>query len=239
MTTQTTGSTWDDLLGLGAKTIPSLLAYNYFQNLPKPDTGQYQTLINKAGDMSGPLGQYDLNTATGRGTLNSSLSQRGVSGSSFGDQALTNYDTTRDIGRGSLGFSGIGTAGQLLNGMNNTIVGNNKNSTDFLGRMLGGIGNGVSPTTGTSNILSDLYKQVFGGNSLPTGGGSLPDLSGLLSGASNTDWINSLFSNGAVDPVNDGLTLGTSGIGTNNPLTNWLTGGATDGMANLSNLWGW
>lgn len=259
MTTQSTQSTdsiWNDILGLGAKSIPSLLAWNYVQNLPKPDISQYQSLINRAGDMSGPLGQYDINTGTGRDALTSSLASRGVSGSSFGDQALTTYNTQRDIGRGALGYSGLGTQGQLLNSMNSNIINNNKNSTDFLGRLLGGVGGafgtGADGNKTATDYLTSLAKKAFPG----VFGGSDEDYMKALSfipnsttgvdmtGFADNDYLNNLFSYSTTplnftNPLNDGLTLGTYGIGTYNPLSNWLTDGVDNGMSTLSNLWGW
>jgi len=154
------------LLGAGMSALPSYLAYNYASNLPQPNIGAYTDLYNKAGDTSGLLGTYDLNTGTGRSQLQSSLSSRGVLGSSFGDQALTNYNTQRDLGRGSLGYQGIGTQLNALNGGNTTLLAQNKIKTDLLGRALGGAGNALStsttPTGGTNlNDWLTGFKNIF------------------------------------------------------------------------------
>ncbi|UOF80949.1 hypothetical protein [Caudoviricetes sp.] len=154
------------LLGAGMSALPSYLAYNYANNLPQPNIGAYTDLYNKAGDTSGLLGTYDLNTGTGRSQLQNSLSSRGVLGSSFGDQALTNYNTQRDLGRGSLGYQGIGTQLNALNGGNTTLLAQNKIKTDLLGRALGGAGNALStsttPTGGTNlNDWLTGFKNIF------------------------------------------------------------------------------
>lgn len=153
------------LLGAAASALPSYLAYQYANNLQQPNIAAYTDLYNKAGDTSGILGMYDINTGLGRNQLNSSLTARGVSGSSFGDQALTNYNTQRDLGRGSLGYQGIGTQLNALTGGNNALLAQNKIKTDLLGRALGGAGSAISqsaPSGGSSLNLGSLFGGIGG-----------------------------------------------------------------------------
>lgn len=147
-------STMDRLLGLAGGAAANWGALNYANNLTQPNIGAYTELYNKAGDTSGILGQYDINTGIGRNNLTTSLESRGVLGSSFGDQALTNYNTQRDIGRGALGYQGIGTQLNALSGGNTMQIAQNKIKTDLLGRALGGVGNSI--TGGQPSSFSDL-----------------------------------------------------------------------------------
>lgn len=150
---------WGNLLG-GALGGGAALAYN--ATLPSPKLGEYEQLYAKAGDTGGILGKYDLDSATGRGLLNSSLSSRGILGSSFGDQALTNYDTTRGIGRGALGYGGVSTQLGTLNSLNDAIFKNNAVKTGQVGRLLGGVANAASPSTTTNNLSLNLPSWLTG-----------------------------------------------------------------------------
>lgn len=196
-TTQNSSFPWGDLFNVGAQTVPSILAWNYFNNLEKPDTQSYKSLFTRAGDMSGPLGMYDINTGLGREKLTSSLNQRNVMGSSFGDQSLANYDTQRDLGRGALSYSGIGTQGTLLNNMNTNIAANNKNTTDFLGRTLGGIGGALGTNIRTDPITG---LPISGSNSYTNlGNWAGSKLSSLFGGTSSSI----TGSNSTIDPTTD------------------------------------
>jgi hypothetical protein len=58
--------------------------------------------VDGNGIRNAVLNPYDQQTATGLGSLTQSLGSRGVMGSSFGNADITNYNTTRDMGRGDL-----------------------------------------------------------------------------------------------------------------------------------------
>lgn len=59
--------------------------------------------------------EYDQNTARGRDALTSSLTNRGVMGSSFGNMDITNFQTSRDLGRRSLVNQGLAARGGIAN----------------------------------------------------------------------------------------------------------------------------
>lgn len=65
------------------------------------DTSKLTDAYNQF-DPNSVTGQYDLNTAAARQGLASSLSARGVAGSSFGNSDMTNFGMTRDVGRQQL-----------------------------------------------------------------------------------------------------------------------------------------
>lgn len=103
---------------------------------------------------------YDQSTATGRGQLQQSLGLRGVAGSSFGDQALGNYDYTRDMGRGDLvakgTTAGIGAQGQLTTAALDAVNKRNLNKNTLLGAGLSASGRLFQPANDPFNIKSLL-----------------------------------------------------------------------------------
>jgi len=87
---------------------------------------------------------YDLQTGQGRTALSQSLQQRGVGGSSFGNQQLGNYDYQRGLGRGDLATraaAGVaGTQGALYSDALRGIVGGNAAYNSLLGLVWGLLG---------------------------------------------------------------------------------------------------
>jgi len=175
-----------------AALAPSLAAINFARN-QRPDTSRLIDSFNQFDPNAGAgafaenrsrlvdtfnqfdpntlTGQFDLNTAQAREGLTSSLSQRGVLGSSFGQSDLTNFGTTRDVGRQSLINQGIlsraGIAGNILGAdtsrqaavnqgllSKSGIAGNiltaeqtgQRNQNDLIGRALLALSGGLSPT---------------------------------------------------------------------------------------------
>src|SRR6185369_7539356 len=68
------------------------------------------------------LNPYDMDTGIGRQNMLQDQQLRGVRGSSFGDQSLTNYDYMRSLGRGDLfnraNLASAGLEGNLINQRN-------------------------------------------------------------------------------------------------------------------------
>jgi len=96
---------------------PSLAAINYAKNQGPFDTSKLDSIYNGLQGNQSPYlksltDPYDETTAQGYGRLTQSLQDRGVSGSSFGNMDLTNYNTVRDRGRADI----LGT------GMNNQLT---------------------------------------------------------------------------------------------------------------------
>lgn len=100
------------LLGTGLGAAPALAAINYAKNTSPFDTSRLESLYSQF-DPSAQAFQYDTNTGLGRERLTSNLARRGVSGSSFGNADLTNFNTTRDLGRQALLNQGVGTQANI------------------------------------------------------------------------------------------------------------------------------
>jgi hypothetical protein len=85
---------------------PILAAIAYARNQGGFDTSRLEDTYNQF-DPNTVAYEYDQNTVRGREGLNSSLTNRGVMGSSFGNNDITNFNTTRDMGRRSLINQGV------------------------------------------------------------------------------------------------------------------------------------
>jgi hypothetical protein len=96
--------------------------------------------------------EFDQNTNAGRNALTSSLTNRGVMGSSFGNMDLTNFQTTRDLGRRSLVNQGLAVRGGLANNILEAQVKERQLKNQLYGTSLLALGN------------------VFGGRNQPTAG---------------------------------------------------------------------
>lgn len=117
----------NDPLGSAFNASPFLLAMaeaNRQGNKTDPILARLSGLADQAGSNEGGLlssvtGPYNRQTMAGRDSLMADQSLRGVRGSSFGDQSLTSYDTTRSQGLGELTGStqakSLGLQGGLLN----------------------------------------------------------------------------------------------------------------------------
>jgi hypothetical protein len=80
---------------------PILAAIAYAKNQGGFDTSRLESTYDQF-DPNALAFEYDQNTSRGREGLTSSLTNRGVMGSSFGNMDITNFNTTRDMGRRSL-----------------------------------------------------------------------------------------------------------------------------------------
>lgn len=100
---------------------PFLLAMNE-ANRQSGDLNGVIDKINGQGYTQAVLNPYDMDTGMGKTNLLQDLSMRGVSGSSFGNQQLGNYDYMRALGRGDLAskaqMSSAGLEGSLINQRN-------------------------------------------------------------------------------------------------------------------------
>jgi hypothetical protein len=216
---------FDNLLGTVGNLSPAILA-GYLGNSQRQDVmGQVGRLNDVAGSLSGPAfmqsitNPYDLQTGQGRTALSQSLQQRGVGGSSFGNQQLGNYDYQRGLGRGDLatraGTAVAGTQGQLYSNALHGMVGANAAYNNLLGAGLGASGSLFN--RGGGNPLAGLIGGISGG--LGGLGGSL----GSLFGNGTDPTTNPYAGNpgGQVDFGNDpslGIPDSTSGNG----LFDWL-----------------
>lgn len=93
----TTGNGTNSLLALA----PILAAIQYARQQGPFDTSRLTGLADRYNPDAMAY-QYDRNTELQRGQLNSSLADRGVMGSSFGNMDITNFNTNRELGRGAL-----------------------------------------------------------------------------------------------------------------------------------------
>lgn len=136
-----------------AATAPAMAAINYARNLRPYDTSRLTGLFNQYSPEA-QASQFDVNTGLGRTALTDSLARRGVSGSSFGDQSLTNFNTARDLGRAQLINQGVGTqagiAGQILA----SNVASQQQKNELYGRALLALSGGLSPS---NKPLSGLF----------------------------------------------------------------------------------
>ena len=212
---------FDNLLGTVGNLSPAILA-GYLGNSQRQDVmGQVGRLNDVAGSLSGPAfmqsitNPYDLQTGQGRTALSQSLQQRGVGGSSFGNQQLENYDYQRGLGRGDLATraaTGVaGTQGQIYSDALRGMVGGNAAYNSLLGAGLGASGSLFN--RGAGNPLSGLIGGISGGL------GGIGDSLSSLFGTGTTDPYAG-NPGGQVDFGND-PSLGTSGT-SGNGLFDWL-----------------
>lgn len=140
-------------------------------NSQKNDIAPYiQNLNNLAQQYSGNQSSYlqsltdpyDQLTGVNRQKLLESLNQRGVAGSSFGDQAINNFDYTAGLGRADLLGKGIAQGAQTGAGINtqaiNAINARNLSSNALIGAGLNASGQLFNP------VQNDQFnlKQLFG-----------------------------------------------------------------------------
>lgn len=135
----------NDLFGndWGAKaagSIPILAAMDYAKSQSPFDTSRLESTYNEF-DPSALAYEYDQNTAKGRDSLTSSLQSRGVMGSSFGNNDITNFQTSRDLGRRSLVNQGLAARGGLASSLLDAQVKERALKNDLYGRSLMALGN--------------------------------------------------------------------------------------------------
>jgi hypothetical protein len=140
-----TGSgSFENILSKGAASVPILAAINYAQNSGNPDLSKLDAAYSNFNPDS-LTGAYDLATGSGRTNLESSLARRGVSGSSFANSDLTNYDVTRDVGRTALLGQGAAQQANIANQILQNQIAAQKNKNDLYGRSLLALGSVFSP----------------------------------------------------------------------------------------------
>jgi hypothetical protein len=91
---------------------PALAAIMYARNQGPFDTSRLTSTYDQF-QPDALAYEYDQNTAKGRDALTSSLTNRGVMGSSFGNNDITNFNTSRDLGRRSLVNQGLVARGDI------------------------------------------------------------------------------------------------------------------------------
>lgn len=111
----------NDPLGAAFNASPFLLALMEANR----QSGDLNSVINKINGESytrSVLNPYDMDTGIGRANMLQDQGLRGVRGSSFGNNDLTNYDYMRSLGRGDLAnranLASAGLEGNLINQRN-------------------------------------------------------------------------------------------------------------------------
>lgn len=131
----------NDPLQAAFNATPFLLAMSE-ANRQSNDLNGVLNSINGEAYTRSVLNPYDRDTGIGRQNLQSDLGLRGVAGSSFGYQALDNYDYNRALGRGDLANRGLMSSAQLAG---NLINQRNTNRNLLLGAGLNASGSLFKP----------------------------------------------------------------------------------------------
>lgn len=140
------------LLGTGLAMAPGIAAINYAKNQDPFDTSRLESVYSSIDPNALAL-PYDMATARGRGQLTSSLTDRGVMGSSFANQDMSSYDTLRDLGRSNLLTSGAGQQASVANMIMQAQVKERELKNNLYGRALLALSGGISPRTGIADLL--------------------------------------------------------------------------------------
>lgn len=162
------------ILGTGLALAPALAAIQYARNQGPFDTSRLQSAYNQIDPNALAL-PFDLQTARGRENLSSSLTQRNVMGSSFGNQDLASYDLLRQAGRQNILTQGAqaqaGIGGQILDAQ----VKERLLKNDLYGRALLALSTGLNPPQTNTNVggvpqtgssTNDILKILGGAGSL-------------------------------------------------------------------------
>lgn len=149
--------------------LPFLLALteaNRQENTVAPILARTSALsdsISPDAVRSAALGPYNRETSSGLDRLTSSLTSRGVMGSSFGDSSIADYKTSRDVGAGELGtkaaLGAVGTSGALLDQILRGTNAMNANRNLMLGAGLNASGRLFEPQRdpfGLRNLLGAI-----------------------------------------------------------------------------------
>lgn len=132
------------LLGTALSAAPSLAAINYATNLPDPDISKLNAAYSSIDPTSLAM-PYDIQTGKGREALDSSLTHRGVMGSSFGNFDQESYDTLRGLGRSNLLTQGATSQATIAKQILDAQIAAQKNKTDLYGRSLLALSGGLNP----------------------------------------------------------------------------------------------
>lgn len=115
------GNILNDPLGAAFNATPFLLSLNE-ANKQSGDLNDVIGKINSDSYRKSVLDPFDMETGQGRAAMESDLGQRGVAGSSFGYQAMNNYDYSRNLARSDMAskadLASAGLQGQLINQRN-------------------------------------------------------------------------------------------------------------------------
>lgn len=133
-----------DFLSRSLALAPSLAAINYAKNQDPFDISRLESAYDQV-DPQSLTREYDINTGLGRRDLKSSLDRRGVMGSSFANQDLYNYNTSRDLGRSSLLTSGASTQANIASQILNAEVKERELKNNLYGRALLALSGGLMP----------------------------------------------------------------------------------------------
>ena len=123
---------------------PSLAAINYAKNQSPFDTSRLESAYDSINPES-LTREFDINTGIGRRDLTSSLDRRGVMGSSFANQDMVNFNTSRDLGRSSLLTSGAKTQADIGSQILNADIKEREIKNALYGRALMALSGGLMP----------------------------------------------------------------------------------------------
>jgi hypothetical protein len=132
------------LLGSALSAAPVLAAINYARNQSPFDTSRLTSAYDRI-DPNALTFQYDQNTGLGREALVIDLNRRGVTGSSFGDQSVTSYNTNRELGRNALLTTGATASADIAGKILNAQVQERQLKNQLYGSALNALGNIFSP----------------------------------------------------------------------------------------------
>lgn len=127
---------WDTAAALA----PILAGIGYAKNQGPFDTSRFESLYSQFNP-NALAGSYDQNTSLGRSSLESGLAARGLSGSTFGNDSLTNFNTARDVGRAELISKGSLGAASLASPILDAQIKERALKNDLYGRALYAVGN--------------------------------------------------------------------------------------------------
>lgn len=126
-------------LEMGLMTAPALAAIGYARNMTGPDTSRLESVYGQM-DPAAALGAYDLQTNDRRSQLETNLARRGVMGSSFANDDLTTFNTTRDVGRRNLLQSGLESQAKVATDLAKLQDLGTQRKVDLYGRALNSLG---------------------------------------------------------------------------------------------------
>jgi hypothetical protein len=140
---------WGGVGGSAASMLPTALTTAYAMNQnPGQGAMDWQSAALSQFNPSAMAGLYDIQTGIGREGLTSNLASRGVTGSSFGNDALTNYSTTRDVGRQALINQGFMAGNTIANNLSQEQIQAQQIKNQLLGAGLYSAGIAANPNRG-------------------------------------------------------------------------------------------
>lgn len=131
------------ILGSAISSAPALAAINYAKNQDPFDTSRLESVYESINPGSVAL-PYDLETSAGRERLTSSLTDRGVTGSSFADHSMNSYNTLRDVGRSNLITGAAGTQANVASQILQAQIKEREAKNNLYGRALLALSGGLS-----------------------------------------------------------------------------------------------